>query len=169
MSAPFLRPAARAFVLRWAEVGFCTGSLIFSLSVALGGGWVRLVVGGIFATLSAQWLWIALRRMRFARPAAAPGLVELDEGEIRYVAPPGTAMGGRIALADLREIRLISTSSGRLWQLKGAGQMLLVPVDARGAGALHDGFATLPGIDMGALSRALAQSGGGTARLWSRR
>lgn len=165
----FLRPKARAFLGRWAEVAFSGGSLLFSLSVAFHGGWVALIAGGVFALISAQWLWIALRRLRFALPLSAPGYVEIDEGVIRYLAPRGTAMGGQMALRDIGSIRLIRISNGRLWQLRDlSGQMLLVPTTAKGASTLYDAFATLPGIDMGTLSHALHNDSHGLPPLWKR-
>lgn len=166
----FLRPEARAFLSRWAEVASAGAVLALALSLALRGGWVLLVIGGVFAAISAQWLWIAIRRMRFSRPLAAPGYVEIDEGVIRYLAPRGAAMGGQVALRDISAIRLISVASGRLWQVKDRnGQMLLIPVGAKGAGLLHDAFATLPDLDMGAAIRALNGPSRGITRLWERR
>lgn len=166
----FLRPPVRQFLVRWGETGFALFGMAFGLWVASYGSWVMVVLGALILFLTGEWAWMAWRRARFAQPLASPGLVELDEGAIRYLAPRGGVLGGTVALRDLMLIRLITVSGGRLWQLKQAdGQMLLIPVDAKGAEALFDAFASLPGIDMGALLSALEdRSGPGLRVLWKR-
>jgi len=85
---------------------------------------------------------------------AAPGVVEVDEGQIAYLGP---AFGGFVALPDLVEIRLVTMRGRRLWRLRQTdGQVLLIPVDATGAERLFDAFASLPGMDMAALVAALS-------------
>ncbi len=167
----FLRPAAAALVTRWAEVAIAGLAMAAGLWLMARGGWVLVALGGVLLFLAAQWAWIAWRRLRFARPLAAPGLVEVDEGAIRYLAPRGGVLGGAVSLREVAALRLIRVSGGRLWQIKdSAGQMLLIPVDAKGAEALFDAFATLPGIDMGAVLRALDDPAGpGLHLLWRRR
>jgi hypothetical protein len=94
------------------------------------------------------------RRMRFSTITDAPGVVEVDEGQIRYLGPQ---IGGEVGLPDLAEIRLVSLRGKRLWRLRQVdGQTILIPIDALGADALFDAFASLPGIDMGAFASALA-------------
>lgn len=108
-----------------------------------------LTVGGIGAVLTVT----ALRRARFAQTIAAPGIVELDEGQVGYLAPE---LGGFLSLAELVEIRLLSLRGKRVWRLKQSdGQALLIPVDAAGADRLFDAFAGLPGMDTQALVAAL--------------
>lgn len=166
----WLRPRVRDALNRWAEVGFAALGMAFGLYVALKGGWVLAVLGGLILFVTGEWAWMAWRRVRFAQPLAAPGYVEVDEGAIRYLAPRGGVMGGSVALRDLNQIRLITVSAGRLWQLKQAdGQMLLIPVDAKGAEALFDAFASLPGIDMGRVVAALdGRRAAGLHLLWQR-
>lgn len=167
----FLRPEAQHFLRRWAEAGVALAAMAAALWLAARGGWVLSVLGAALFFLAAQWAWIAWRRARFARPLAAPGLVEIDEGAIRYLAPRGGVLGGAVSLREVAALRLIRVSGGRLWQIKDlSGQMLLIPVDAKGAEALFDAFATLPGIDMGAVLRALDDPAGpGLHLLWRRR
>ena len=110
------------------------------------------MTGGIGAVLTVT----ALRRARFAQTIAAPGIVELDEGQVGYLAPE---LGGFLSLAELVEIRLLTLRGKRVWRLKQAdGQALLIPVDAAGAERLFDAFAGLPGMDTQALVAALHPS-----------
>lgn len=117
------------------------------------GGWLLMPVGAVVLFIAAVWGISALRRARFARRVEAPGVVELDEGQIGYLGP---TFGGYVALAELSDLRLIDLHGKRHWRLKQAdGQVLLVPVAAQGAEVLFDAFALLPGADMARLAAAL--------------
>lgn len=151
---PLIRPAALASLTRWREVLLSTALGLFGLWVAGRGGAIFGAVGLAGAALGAGLALTAYRRLRFAQAIAAPGLVELIEGEVRYFGP---TFGGTVSLSDLTEIRLLGLRGKRMWRLKQSdGQALLIPVDAAGAEALFDGFTTLPGIDMAALLTALS-------------
>ena len=130
------------------------------------GGYVLIPLGGIVAVAAAGWATIALGRLRFRRPVAAPGIVEVDEGQVGYLGP---AFGGYMALADLEELRIGTFGGQRQWRLRTSdGQVLLIPVAAEGAERLADAFAVLPGIDMAALGRAIDDATA-SGPLWSRR
>ncbi|CAM3821544.1 hypothetical protein [Paracoccus yeei] len=132
------------------------------------GGWVFWPLGALIAGASALWALDAWRRLRFRSRATAPGVVELDEGAIRYLSPD-RLLGGEIALRDLSEIRLLRLNGRAHWRLKSLdGQALLVPVDARGAEGLASAFAALPGVDMGRISAALKADGPTMQTLWTR-
>ena len=80
----------------------------------------------------------------------APGVVEVDEGQISYLGP---AFGGSISVPELVELRLLTAGGRRMWRLKQAdGQALLIPVEAVGADRLFDGqgTGTEPGPEQGA-------------------
>lgn len=149
----FLRPEAQAVLLRWREPLAAAGAAAAGLWLILLGGWLMTALGGMVAIAAAGWGVVALRRMRFAGPASAPGVVEVDEGQVGYLAPDA---GGFVALDDTEELRLLTLHGQRLWRLAQAdGQVLLIPLGAQGADRLFDAFATLPGIEMKALVRAL--------------
>lgn len=149
-----IRPEALAALRRWREVILATGIIGLGLWVATLGGPVLGALGLLGVALGAGLALSGWRRMRFAQEVAAPGMVEVIEGEVRFFGP---RLGGSISLADLTELRLVTLRGRRLWRLKQAdGQTLLVPVDAAGAGALYDGFTSLPGLDMAALLTALS-------------
>lgn len=149
-----VRPAALATLSRWREVALSAATALLGLWIATRGGPILAVAGLALAALAGGLALTALRRLRFAQDIAAPGLVEVVEGEVRYFGP---SVGGTVSLSDLTELRLIVLRGHRMWRLKQAdGQALLIPVDAAGAESLFDGFASLPGIDLPAVLAALS-------------
>ena len=125
-------------------------------------------LGATIVVLAFWWLILALRRIRFDRPGHAPGVVEVDEGQVGYLGP---TFGGYVSLRELTEVQLMTLRGERHWRLKQAdGQALLIPHGAAGAEALFDAFATLPGADMAVFTAALDRtedmrwSGGGRRR-----
>lgn len=152
-----MRPFREAMAAALAVLG---GIWIFSL-----GGWLLMPLGLGIAALALGWALSALRRARFARAIEAPGMVELDEGQIGYLGP---TFGGYVAVADLVELRLIDLYGKRHWRMKqGDGQVLLVPVSAQGAEVLFDAFALLPGADMARIVAAI-DAPVAHAPLWTR-
>lgn len=118
------------------------------------GGYLLVPVGAGVIVLGAGLAVMAWRRMRFAQETQAPGIVEVDEGQIGYLGP---TIGGYVSLPELAELRLITMRGRRLWRLKQTdGQTILIPVDAAGAEQLFDAFASLPGMDSAALVTAIA-------------
>lgn len=161
-----LRPEALAILWRWSEAAAASVAMGTGLWLMGRGGYFLAAVGGVALLLAAGWLLIALRRLRFSRPGSAPGLVELDEGQITYLGP---TFGGSVAVRELTEVRLLVLNDTAHWRLKQAdGQALLVPHGARGAEGLFDAFAALPGIDMARVSAAPA-SGERDIVVWHRR
>ena len=148
-----IRPVARAALYRWREVGFGAGVAGLGLWIFSLGGFVLGPLGLGIVALGAGLALTGWRRLRFAQEVAAPGVVEVVEGEVRFFGP---TFGGALSLADLTEIRLMTMRGRRLWRLKQSdGQVLLIPIDAAGAGGLYDAFATLPDMDMPALLACL--------------
>ena len=140
-----IRPAARAALHRWREVIAAAGFAAFGLWL-IGLGGLFLVPLGICVVATGAVLGVlGLRRVRFAQAVDAPGVVEVDEGQVGYLGP---TFGGYVALRELVEVRLIELQGRRLWRLKQAdGQALLIPVAAAGAERLFDAFSALPGMD----------------------
>ncbi len=150
-----LRPEALATLARWREVMAALGAFGVAVWLFRLGGYILAPMGALLGVAALGWVIIALRRIRFSRPVNAPGLVEVDEGQIGYFGA-GLGIGGYVALRDLVEIRLLRLRGSLYWRLKQSdGQAVLIPVAAAGAPALYDAFATLPGIDMGRLTAAL--------------
>ncbi len=161
-----VRPDLLAAITRQREVIAAGVAGALGLWLIWLGGYVLIPLGGIVAVAAAGWATIALGRLRFRRPVAAPGIVEVDEGQVGYLGP---AFGGYMALADLEELRIGTFGGQRQWRLRTSdGQVLLIPVAAEGAERLADAFAVLPGIDMAALGRAIDDATA-SGPLWSRR
>lgn len=150
-----IRPDLRAWAARRSEAIVATLILLGGLWLALRGGWFFRAVGVLVLLVGLSLLIGAIRRLPFRRGIAAPGVVEVDEGAVRYYG--AAVLGGEIALRDLVEIRLLRLKGQGHWRLRSAtGEALLVPVDAAGSDALAHAFTALPGLDMGAVSAALA-------------
>jgi len=148
-----IRPEAQAALWRLREVFATIGLAAVGLWLAALGGYVLVPLGAIVVVLAAGFGLLAWRRLRFAQSGDAPGVVELDEGQISYFGPD---VGGIVALQDLVELRLITVGGRRMWRLRQQdGQALLIPVSAAGAERLFDAFAALPGMDTGALVAAV--------------
>lgn len=161
----FIRPKVRQEITRWSEVAAAVGAALVGTLLMRMGGFLFLPVGALLTLLSLGWLLNALRRLSFQRPVAAPGVVEVIEGQVGYFGP---TFGGFVALDDVIELRLTDFRGARQWRLKTlSGEVLLIPIDATGAEKLFDAFSTLPGIDMAALSAALNR-GASTLPLWTR-
>ena len=173
-----IRPELLAAAQRGREVIAALFLTAFGAWVAIYGGYLLLPLGGAMLLLGGSWALLSLRRLRFQQDGEAPGFVRVTEAQIVYMGP---RVGGFIGLPDLSEIRLITLRGRRIWKLKqGDGQLLHIPVEAQGAEALFDAFATLPGIDTAALVAALGTDAppsdskvialGGVDRLiWSRK
>lgn len=162
-----IRTDALTRLTHWREVIAAAGAALVSMWLFSLGGWLFLPIGGLLGLASLVWLVAAWQRQRFRRPVAAPGVIEVDEGVIRYFG--ARIMGGQIALRDLSEICLLNISNRAYWRLKsGSGEALLVPLDAAGAEALADAFTSLPGLDMGRVSAAVARTGPAVQTLWVR-
>lgn len=165
-----IRPRLEKWLSRWSEPLIAVAVTLIGLWLALLGGWFFLVLGALVIIVGVALLIGAWQRLPFHRRIASPGVVEIDEGTIRYYG--ATVMGGEIALRDLAEIRLLRRQGRGYWRLRSVtGEFLPVPVDAAGADALAHAFATLPGLDMGTVSAALAhieEQGDAMRTVWTR-
>ncbi|MBE2278162.1 MAG: hypothetical protein IAE87_17910 [Rhodobacteraceae bacterium] len=148
-----IRPEITAWLFRWREVLVAAGVAAAGLWTASRGGWILGPFGLALAALACGWAILAARRLRFRSDPGAAGLVELDEGRLRYLHPTA---GGEISLVDLAELRLLRLKGRPVWAMRDlAGGRLLVPLEAAGAEALFDAFAALPGLSSADLVAAL--------------
>jgi hypothetical protein len=151
----FLTPQAQAFLTRWREAAAAGVLGLIGIRLVWQGGYFLGPLGTAVLVLALGWLTLALRRMQFQRAGDAPGLVEIDEGQIGYLGP---TFGGYVSVRELVEIRLVDIYERRHWRLKQAdGQALLIPVSAQNAEVLFDAFSALPGVDLAAITSALAK------------
>lgn len=161
-----IRPELVARFRPWREVAAAALAGAFGIWVFAQGGLLFQPVGGVILALALLWGIGAWRRRRFAVAIGAPGLVEVEEGAIRYYG--ARVPGGEVALRDLSQIRLLRLDGHAHWRLRTqGGEALLIPVEAAGAAALADAFAALPGFDLRAASAALAGNHA-TTIVWQR-
>lgn len=163
----FIRPELAQKLHPWREVIAAAICILFGIWIFTRGGMLFQPLGFVVAVIGLVWAITARRQMRFQRAIGAPGLVEIDEGAIRYFAP--RALGGEISLRDLVEIRFLRLSGRGHWRLRTLdAQALLIPVDAAGAEKLADAFASLPGVDMGRVTAALLPNAPAIQTVWTR-
>jgi hypothetical protein len=158
-----IRPELANRLTRWREVLAALALAAVGLWVMAWGGYAYPVIGILLAATGIGWAVLSARRLRFAQTGEAPGIVRVTEAQIAYLGP---RTGGFVGLPDLTEIRLLTLRGRRIWKLRpGDGQPLHIPVEAQGADALYDAFATLPGMDTSALVAALAAEGSTDSRV----
>jgi hypothetical protein len=159
-----IRPELRRAFRVHAELLAHLAVALAGLWLATRGGWILAVLGGVVMLAAALLAHGAWRRLPFRRAIAAEGLVELIEGAVRYYRAP--LPGAEMALRELVEIRLVRQDGRAVWRLRNeAGDMLAIPADAAGAGALADGFAALPGFRLGEAAQALQAVAAGRATM----
>ena len=159
----FIRPEITAGLYRLREVLAAAALVLLGLWVMSWGGYAFAAIGLGLGGLGLGWAVLSWRRMRFAQGGEAPGIVRVTEAQIGYLGP---RVGGFIGLPDLAEIRLLTLRGRRIWKLRAAsGEMLHIPVEAEGAEALFDAFASLPGMDSAALVAALGAEGQSDSRV----
>lgn len=162
----FLRPEARATLLRWREVltGLGMG--------ALGGWWIAgpggLLgwIGWALAVAGAAVVVIGLQRARFRAPGQGPGVVQVDEGRIVYFGP---LTGGAMATGSIQRLTYHPEARPPHWHIEGGdGAALMVPVNAEGAEALFDAFATLPALRTERMLAAMQKAQAHPVVIWER-
>ena len=140
----FVRPEVEKILSKYKEV------LLAALFLALGAYWVLAGrgllpwLGAIVVAVSGLLLFSFLQRAWFARGEGGRGVVEVVEGQISYFAPEN---GGMVAVRELSELVYDPRPNPPVWVLKQAGlPELVIPANAKGAAALFDAFAALPGL-----------------------
>jgi hypothetical protein len=162
-----IRPEAAETILRWREAilglaGMALGAAMMLTSVGL-----VALFGLALALVGAVLAMSGMRRARFdTGDDVAPGMVEVDEGQITYLGP---VMGGAVALDDLTEIVFRRTATGEaFWKLVSTQATIYIPEGAHGAEQLLDALAPLPGFDGGRMVRAVRERTAVTVKVWSR-
>jgi len=164
----FLRPEIRALLDRSREMLAAGGMALAGGWVFTFGGWFFQGLGLALMLLSLALAYVAIRRLRFLTHGAAPGIVQVDEGQITYLAPGN---GGFVALSELTELELVFDADGaRLWRLTQSGfPTVTIPAAAQGGDALFDAFVSLPGARPGHIVAALDRTPDqGPVMVWRR-
>ena len=163
----FIRPQARAALWNWREVIVAIGIFAFGL------WWLAAFyppvrwVGWAFVVLGALLALAGLQRARFRQSGQGPGVVNIRERRLAYMGP---LTGGVIDVDDLTRLELEPKAlPAPHWILSGiGGQSLAIPINADGAEALFDVFATLPGIRTGQVLDVLSHTPQARVTIWSR-
>lgn len=161
----FLRPEARAALLRWREALAGAALLGLGLWIALASHGLLSWLGWAGAGLGAALVYTGVQHGRFRAEGQGPGVVSVTERRVTYYGP---LTGGT---AELDRVRRLDLVPGRPvhWLLSDeAGTDLAIPVNAAGAEGLLDAFAALPGLRTGALLRALETEPPGPVTVWRR-
>jgi hypothetical protein len=162
-----IRPEAKAQLWRWREVLAGVGAASLGAWWIAGGSALLLLPGIALGLAGAALIWIGVQRARFRSEGQGPGTVEVDEGSVTYFGP---LTGGTVALRELDQIAFDPSQHPPHWRLFQSGTTeLLIPVNASGADALFDAFATLPDFRMEQALNALKAQDKHRIVIWRRR
>jgi hypothetical protein len=162
----FFRPEARQTLWRWREVLVALGVLALGLLWVLGSYGLLHLLGYAVLALGAVLLVVGLQRVRFQGGSGGPGVVQVDEGQVAYFGP---LTGGSVALREMTALILDPTAKPAHWVLIQPGQAdLQVPLNAEGAAALFDAFASLPGIRTEHMLAQMKRHAGQPVVIWQK-
>lgn len=140
----FFRAEAKAALWRWREVILGGATALLGLWWVFGPGGLLIVPGWALILAGGALIWLGVQRARFRGSDGGAGAVQVDEGQVSYFGP---LTGGIVSLREMERLTLERAMFPAHWRLEQRGQPpLLIPVNAKGAEALFDAFATLPGL-----------------------
>ena len=163
----FVRPAARAALWRWREVLIGVGLAVLGLWwLAQSTGLLRFVAPAVLVGAGAL-IMIGFQRGRFRGAGGGVGTVQVVEGQITYFGP---LTGGAVALREMTRLTLDGTQHPAHWRLEQDGLPdVHIPVNAEGADALFDAFASLPGLRTERMLTQLRAQPHTAVVIWQRR
>lgn len=166
----FVRPELVRKANRWRE------TLAGGMAATLGAIWTvsapvgsALFIIGTVLMIAGVLLGIAgIQRARFRIGQDGQGLVQVDEARVTYFGP---YEGGSVAVEDMVQLDLDAGGkpSARWVVTSSNGEGLEIPVDAKGADALFDVFASLPGLETEQLLKDMELGLKERVTVWSRR
>ena len=146
--------------------------LTVGVRAGLSGGWLGWGVAalGLPAT---GWAAVAFSRGRMKTDGEGPGVVEVAEGRIAYLAPEDHEQlwGGVVRVEELWTVEavLLKRNAGLAWRLRPAdGLPVVISVRARGADRIPEALAVLPGFSVMRASKAFEHDGLGVRPIWRR-
>ena len=162
----FLRRDALLRLARWREaaLGAALAALGLHWFATIPGllRWGALLLTGLGAVLTLT----GIQRARFHRGSGGLGLVQIDEGQIIYLAPVG---GGFAALDALSRVEIAPDRAGLpVWRFTSPEGTLTIPTNAEGSERLFDALAALPGANLEAAIRASRSRPTAPVRIWAR-
>ncbi len=162
----FFRPEAKAEIWRWRESILGGAVALLGLWLVLGPGLLLAVPGYAMILGGALLVWLGIQRARFRAAGQGPGAVQVDEGQVTYFGP---LTGGTVSLRELERLSLEGDMFPAHWRLDQRGASpLMIPVNAAGAEALFDAFATLPGLRTERMLAELGRDRHQSVLIWQR-
>lgn len=138
----FFRPEATATLWRWREVLVGIAVAVLALWWLAGPRGLLGFVAPALLVAAGALIMIGLQRGRFRGAGGGLGTVQVDEGQVTYFGP---LTGGTIAMRELSRLTLDGAQRPAHWRLEQPDHPpVMIPVDADGADALFDAFASLP-------------------------
>ena len=166
----FIRPDAKAFLMKWREAIIAGIILLGSLQAASSTTGAIELLSWATALIGAALFIEGVRRARLPERSGGVGVVEVDERQITYLGPVG---GGAISINDLMRVKVRTTALGPhaadfYWEFTDReGQRLTIPGNAENASALFDALTVLPGADYEAVIRASKSRDEGEHLVWT--
>ncbi|WP_415921825.1 hypothetical protein [Tateyamaria sp. SN6-1] len=163
----FIRPEAQTALWRWREVLIGVGLAVLGLWwLAQSTGLLWYVAPAVLVGAGAL-IMIGFQRGRFRGAGDGVGTVQIVEGQITYFGP---LSGGAVAMRELTRLTLDGTQHPAHWRLEQRGLPdVHIPVNADGADALFDAFASLPGLRTERMLSQLQAQPHSAVVIWQRR
>lgn len=162
----FIRPEASAAVWRWREVLVGIAVAVLALWWLAGPQGLLGWIAPVLLVAAGALIMVGLQRGRFRGAGNGLGAVQVDEGQVTYFGP---LTGGAVALRELSRLKLDGSLRPAHWMLEQKdGPALMIPVDAAGADALFDAFATLPGLRTERMLAQLQDKPDAAVVIWER-
>lgn len=162
----FFRPEATAALWRWREVLIGIALAILALWWLAGPGGLLGWIAPALLVAAGALIMVGLQRGRFRGTGGGLGTVQVDEGQVTYFGP---LSGGMIALREMSRLTLDGTQRPAHWRLEQPDHApVMIPVDADGADALFDAFATLPGLKTERMLAQLRSTPDTPVLIWAR-
>lgn len=166
----FIRPEARRFLYRIREV--LAGLVLLAVGLVLGlstSGVAYWLAVGILV-LGGAVFFTGLQRARIRPREGGRGVVELDEGALRYLTPEGGAV---IALPTVTRIEIETTDEGPVaddlfWIFTTPETTARIPASAHGSEKLIDALAAFPGASYEQVIAASGSTGGRLFIIWQK-
>ena len=166
-SQGFIRPEVAQTLHRWREtlIGF-GAALLGSYWMITQPGALQLI-GTALAVGGALMVFAGIQRARFRQGTGGPGVVQVNEGQFAYFGPVD---GGVVDIAGMSRLTLEPLGRfGTRWVVwHDAGPPLSIPVNAEGAEALFDVFASLPGMATSGMIAELRSRPREPVMIWER-
>ena len=166
--------SAAALAARWAEtlIAAALAATLLSVGVSAGlsGGWLGWGVAAL-GLPAAAWAAVAFSRGRMKANGEGPGVVEVAEGRIAYLAPEDhdQLWGGVVRVEELWTVEavLLKRNAGLAWRLRPVdGLPVVIAVGASGADRIPEALSVLPGFSvMRRLEGVRARRPGGASDL----